>query len=355
MIQHYPSSWQHAHNRFVTLAEPLGAAISYPIDAPGPEGETLSTDTLWLGPTDAERVLVLCSGTHGIEGYAGSAIQCDWLSRLLSGETSLPDNHAALLIHILNPWGMAWRRRCDASGIDLNRNFVDFSAAPPDNPGYLMLRDALMQDDAAQRRQQLDAYAARHGREALEIAISGGQYQDPAGPFYGGRRAAEGRILIEKLIREYRLAERRLVVIDVHTGLGAWGYGELICDHSPDSPGAGYAKKLFGPMVTLPLAGTSSSVPKLGLMDYAWHAIMDQHGCFVTLEFGSYPTDQLFEVLLADHRLHAEAGGKMQHPDSHPVKQAMREHFSPASHQWRELVLFQGRQVIDMALRGPEQ
>lgn len=352
MIHHYPSSYRQARERFLELAAPLGKPAHHPSGGQGPDGDTLFSDTLWLGPADAPRVLVLCSGTHGIEGHAGSAIQCDWLARLASGESRLPEGHAALLIHVLNPWGMAWQRRCDQNGIDLNRNFVDFSTRPPDNPGYAELRHTLMHDDPASRRARLDDFAGRHGREALEIAVSGGQYQDPLGPFYGGRSPAPGRCLVEQLIREYRLAQRQLLVIDLHTGLGPWGHGELICDHPPESSGTRRATELFGPMVTLPLAGTSSSVPKFGLMDYAWHAIMDGRGCFVTLEFGSYPTDQLFEVLLADHHLHAEAHGKIPAPGAHPVKQAMLEHFSPASKQWRELVMFQGRQVIAMALAG---
>ena len=100
----------------------------------------------------------------------------------------------------------------------------------------------------------------------------------------------------------YRLAKRRLAVIDVHTGLGPYGYGEVICDHPPGGAGARTAQRWYGPACTLPAEGTSSSVPKLGLLDYAWHAIMDDHSGFVTLEFGTLGTDNLFDVLLAETR-----------------------------------------------------
>ena len=46
----------------------------------GMQGEALSMDLAWLGPASAQRVLVSLSGTHGIEGFAGSACQRAWLA-----------------------------------------------------------------------------------------------------------------------------------------------------------------------------------------------------------------------------------------------------------------------------------
>ncbi|MBM3573137.1 MAG: DUF2817 domain-containing protein [Alphaproteobacteria bacterium] len=42
----------------------------------GPHGETLHTIVARLGRSDAPNRRVIVSGTHGIEGHAGSAIQC---------------------------------------------------------------------------------------------------------------------------------------------------------------------------------------------------------------------------------------------------------------------------------------
>lgn len=311
-----------------------------PCSGRGPHGEPLSTDVAWLGPADASRVLVLISATHGVEGFAGSAIQCDWLAR----EQTLPADTAMLLVHALNPWGFAWLRRCDAEGIDLNRNFVDFRR-PPDNPGYRELREVLRLP-VDEQRAYLNDWQTRHGRTALEIAVSGGQYLDPEAPFFGGFGPAHGRRVVEWLMRRYRLARRRLAVVDIHTGLGRWAEGEIICDHAPDSGGARTARRWYGDEVTLPAAGTSSSVPKLGLLDYAWHRIMDHNSCFVTLEFGTYSTDRLLEVLLDDHHRHRSGAAGLAGQD------AMREHFAPDSEDWRQRVLARGRTVIDRALEG---
>ncbi|MCH8544515.1 MAG: M14 family metallopeptidase [Alcanivorax sp.] len=348
----FPINYGEATQRFLTLAADLGHLRTHTLAEHGPDGEALASHSLWLGPDDASRVLVLMSGTHGVEGLAGSAVQQDLLQQILDGALTLPPDCACLMVHLLNPWGTAWLRRCDQQGIDLNRNFVDFRHPLPENPGYDALRDGLLGASPTTRQQQLHAFEQQHGRTALEIAISGGQYTDPAGPFYGGQAPAAANHLIHGLIREHRLASRQLAVIDLHTGLGPYGYGEIICDHAPDSPGTATARRWYGDAVTLPATGTSSSVPKAGLLDYAWHAIMDARSCFVTLEFGSFATDTLFEVIIADHRLHRHGMPDWHDAATRQVKQAMRHHFCPDAQQWRELVLFRARQVIGLALTG---
>lgn len=338
--------WQSA----VAGARNAPLVRSFPVEGQTPGNSALATDCAWFGNSDAQNVLVVISATHGIEGFAGSAVQLDLLARL---PATLPDDLAILCIHALNPWGYAWQRRCDADGIDLNRNFIDFSQPPPPNPGYLDLRDALFDEDTARRKRILEDYRAAHGQTAYEIALSGGQYQDPQGPFYGGTRPARGRLTIETLIEDYRLAERRLAVIDVHTGLGARGYGEIICDHDPDSTGAATAQRWYGAECTLPALGTSSSVPKAGLLDYAWHDIMREQGCFITLEFGTLSTDNLFDVLLRDHRFRARFGNQpADHPEFPALTAALRAHFCPEDSNWRSAVLLRAREVINRALEG---
>ncbi len=59
----------------------------------GPGGEDLTIDIGWFGARDPARVLVHSSGLHGIEGYAGSAIQLQWLRE---GMPALPVLSSAL-------------------------------------------------------------------------------------------------------------------------------------------------------------------------------------------------------------------------------------------------------------------
>lgn len=348
----FPSSYQAGRRQWLDSLpdQPYSREhLVFPCAGQGPNGEELATDSLWLGDRLADNVVVVIAGTHGVEGLAGSAIQADLLRLLSQQQLVCPQQTAILLIHALTPWGFAWLRRCDADGVDLNRNAVDFALPLPENPGYDQIRPALFTTDAAERRQILTEFSRLHGRESLEIAISGGQYRDPAGPFYGGKAPAHGRIVCEALIAHYGLVKKRLAVVDLHTGLGPYSYGEIICDHAPESRGAAVAKKWYGDSVTLPLAGTSSSVPKQGLLDFLWHDVMDDRSCYVTLEFGTYSTDRLFEVLLLDHQLWAQ-------DDLNDARLAhsfqMRQHFCPNDNAWQQMVLLRARQVIAQALQG---
>jgi len=349
----FPAHYEAARQRWLALVSALPADAKqyrpYQCQGTGPEGSPLFTDTVWFGDKEARRVVVVLAGTHGIEGFAGSAVQIDHLHLLTSGKISLPENTALLLVHALTPWGYAWLRRCDEDGVDLNRNVVDFSGRLPENSGYECLRNALFSDDAMRRKLIFVEYEKAHGRVELEKAISAGQYTDLQGPFYGGRKPAHGRLVTEHLIKTYALRERDLAVIDVHTGLGPYGYGEIICDHNPDSPGTAASLRCYGDSVTLPLLGTSSSVPKTGLLDYAWHAVMNERSCYVTLEFGTFGTDQLFEVLLKDHQLWAGQNNMRERLDH---SRLMRRHFCPDDQAWKEMVLFRARQVVAQAIRN---
>ncbi len=95
-----------------------------------------------LGPAEPESLLLLISGTHGVEGLAGSGCQVGVLLDELHG--ALPAGGGALLIHALNPHGFAWLRRGNEHNIDLNRNGLDFRGPLPANPAYDALHDALL-------------------------------------------------------------------------------------------------------------------------------------------------------------------------------------------------------------------
>lgn len=331
-----------------SLSLPVQHAF-FPCSGGGPDGDLLVTDVALLGAADAQQVVVLIAGTHGIEGFAGTAVQLDFMALLATGSLELPENTALLLIHALTPWGYAWLRRCDEEGVDLNRNIVDFSRELPVNQGYLELRPLLFAEDDGLYKEALAQWQQVHGRYAFELAVSGGQYHDAAGPFYGGTKMAHGHEVTLRIMEKFSLASKTLGVIDVHTGLGQFGYGEIICDHAPDSAGTAVANRWYGASVTLPVLGTSSSVPKSGLLDYAWHNIMNDQSCYVTLEFGTFSTDRLLEILLQDHKIWAQHDPLAAHGQHGKI---MRQHFCPDDRSWQEMLLFRARQVIAQALNG---
>jgi hypothetical protein len=303
----------------------------------GPRNERLSCDVIWLGKTNTDNVLVLISGLHGVEGGVGSAIQTDFVNRY----KRLPDNCAVVLVHALNPWGFAWASRGDHQGIDVNRNFIDFNQPLPTSD----ISDLWQQLSSG----ELDFVDLAADQEQFE-RISQGQYQHADAPFYGGNTVSWSRQIIESLIEKIAPAKRKkIMVLDIHSGLGGYGCGDLICDHPADSKGFKLAHTLFGKTIVAPFASESKYGAKLGLHDYIWQQ-QGEHVCFLTLEFGTQGNDRLLSVLAQDQQWQQSGETDWSADSTIETKHAMQDFFCPDEKQWQELVLFRGRQVIEMAL-----
>jgi len=353
----FSRSYAEARIRFLdACADAVVGVRAYDNPNRGPEGEALALDAAWFGPTDAERVLVTISATHGVEGFCGSAIQIDWVAA--QQRKPLPAGFAVLHLHALNPHGFAWIRRVNEDGVDLNRNFVDFAQPLPANPGYEALADALLPEnlapDAVERADAaIRAYGAAHGQQALEMAVTSGQYTHPDGLFYGGSGPTWSRRTVESVIRDYNLTRRSVVaVVDLHTGLGPFGYGEIICDHPAGSPETARGRRWYGDSMTEPALGTSTSVPKTGLLDYCWQGALGPMVTFVTLEFGTYPLEELFGYLRADHLLHRAGPPDWHAPATQAAKTALKRHFFPDTPEWRSMIIARGREVLRQARDG---
>jgi hypothetical protein len=129
----FSQDYVEAREKFAAAARAAGAELTgFALDKRGPDGGKLSTDVAWLGPRDARQVLVTISGTHGVEGFFGSATQIEWLRRAKTAH--LPEGIAALHIHAINPYGFAWLRRTNEDNVDINRNWMNFDATLPANP-----------------------------------------------------------------------------------------------------------------------------------------------------------------------------------------------------------------------------
>ncbi|WP_270937758.1 M14 family metallopeptidase [Falsiroseomonas oryzae] len=355
-VGHFCTDYATARERFLAAATGAGARIAshrHPLS--GPRGEVLACDTAWLGPEDAPRVLVLVSGAHGVEGFAGSGPQIDLLSRGLA--RALPTGTACLMVHGINPHGFAWWRRTTEEGVDLNRNFVDFAAALPENPGYAELADAFVTPDLEEATLQraearMAEYRARHGEAAYLTARGSGQYTHPGGLFHGGTAPSWSRRLTEQLIAAHAMAARAVAVVDLHTGLGPYAHGELIAGAEPESETAARLRAWYGPTLTEPQRGGSIIVPQWGMAHLGWSRLVGAGLTFAYLEFGTRPPAVMQRALCADHWLHAQGTPDWDAPLTRGIKAQMLDAYLPARDDWKEMVLARVRQVVRQALVG---
>jgi Protein of unknown function (DUF2817) len=343
-----------ARSKLLGAAESVGALLArYENPSKGPHGEDLFLDTVWLGTKDAGRVLVTVSGTHGPEGFCGSACQVDWLSNF----GTPPKGIALLFIHALNPFGFAWLRRQTEENVDLNRNHVDFSKPLPTNLGYVELADAFVPPalsgplfEAAEAK--IAGYVEKHGLKAMRVARAGGQYTHPDGIFFGGVGPTWSRRTMELIVRYFRMAERDLIcLIDYHTGLGPYGYGEFIINDARGSTGGTLANRWFGDSVTNHQLGTTSASAQQGFVADGWKAVLGEKLVAGTLEFGCYASATTHEALREEH-WHYVNSFAWDDPATRKAKAKIRRAFYPDKDDWKEMILFRSRQVLRQAIKG---
>jgi len=319
----------------------------------GPRGEALYTDTVQLGPTEAHRSLILSSGTHGVEGFIGSGIQTLLLREGLARR--LPSGVNLLMIHAINPWGMAHLRRVNEDNVDLNRNFRNHAEVPPENPHYERLAGviaprslSIWSETACWSR--LLWYRLTAGRTAAQAAVSGGQYSHPDGLFFGGTSETWSGRTYRTILRRHLSHATEVISVDVHTGLGAFAAVELILNLPEGSPEYQRAVAIWGPtLVKATVSGASVSAHldaslKLAVTRTLPAAIVTA----VSLEFGTVPPLAVFRALRAENWLHFNGG--WDNLRAQPIKDRLLRSFHPDSDHWEMLALAKGRAIVDRAL-----
>jgi Protein of unknown function (DUF2817) len=351
----FSADYPQARTKFLEAAAGAGGALEAMVHPErGPGGGELATDVAWFGPRDAPAVLVMISGTHGVEGFCGSGAQVDWLRR--GGASGLPAGVAVLMIHAVNPYGFAWLRRVTHENVDLNRNWIDFSEPLPANPGYADLADAIgpgewSQAAQAASREVLRGFVAAKGMMALQQAVSGGQYTHPKGVFYGGAGPTWSRKTQTAVFEHYLKDAARVGIIDYHTGLGPWGYGEQIITDLVGSPGYDRARRWYGAAVTSPSSGTSTSADIVG-DGLAAAPVLLAHAevTGMALEVGTQDTMTVLDALRADAWLHAY--GDPMSEQGRAIKAQIRDAFYGDADDWKGMVAGQSLLAVRQTLAG---
>ncbi len=330
---------------------------SYPHPLSGPEGEALYTDVARFGPDNASSLLVMVSGVHGVEGFSGSATQVGWIAQ--RRYESLPADTAVLLIHLINPWGVAHLRRYTEDNVDLCRNFLDFDQPLLINKPYSSIHHELvlgetLGDTGQNAGPYLGAKVHEHGLEYVIDLFMAGQHQYPNGFGYGGQQPAWSNTVLREILVGHNTNARSVCVIEYHTGLGPWGYGQLITMHMGDE--LERIRRSFGPWVFNPTADKNPG--EEGYRVVHGHTIEAYRESFpqakmnaVTLEFGTYPSDETLALLVQEHLLVQQAS-EVPEELMAEIKSQLLEYHHPRDWEWHCAFWTRSLQVIRQAFNA---
>ena len=351
----FSSDYTEARQKFLAAATARGCALTGHLNphVKGPRGEDLFVDVAVAGPVGGQVGLLLISGTHGVEAYAGSACQVGWLKS--ERNDAWPPELKVVMIHALNPYGFAWNRRVTEDNVDLNRNFVDHSAPYPTNEGYEQLKAAIappdLEPETLRRGSELFRdFIKEYGPFTMQEAVSKGQYAHPDGMYFGGTREQWSAGIVKHIVRRELAHCHRVGVIDFHSGLGSYGHGELISEEPTDTQA--YARaKAWWPDICSTQSGDSVSAHVMGSIDSCIPGLLlRSEVTMACLEFGTSSTLEVFMALRADNWLHTR--GNAKEPAATEIKAQIRHAFYPDKDDWKEMIWQRGEAVIAQAVAG---
>ena len=343
-----------ARQRFREAASNLGWRLeALPIGVAGRDGEALTIDVGCSSEGDPERVLVVSSGLHGIEGFFGSAVQ---VALLEQWACSTPPSTKCVFLHGLNPFGFSWLRRFDENNVDPNRNFLlpgeRFEGAPE---GYTRLENFLNPRRPPSRWEPFALNAlwhiARQGLPALRQAVAGGQYRYPRGLFFGGAGPSQTQQLLAENLPRWLSGGGSVVHLDFHTGLGRRAGYKLLIDNALSEPQRDWLTQWFGANSFEAFESRGISYEARGSFGrWCVSRGLAADYFYACAEFGTFGPIQVLAGLRAENRAH-HWGTPSASSTAH-AKDRLKELFCPSSEAWRSRVLERSIELVGRAHQG---
>lgn len=352
MLSLFKNSYQEAREHFLKSAKSAGFDVnSKLIKEKGPDDEPLYIDVAVLANGEIKKAVVVSSGTHGIEGYFGSAVQISLIENELSN-ISLAPGEGIVMVHAVNPWGMAHKRRVNENNIDLNRNFTlsdsDYQGAPEK---YAAVGKTINPKSAPGL---LDSFYLRavgdvlkFGFKGLKGAIAGGQYEFPQGLFFGGKAASQSKQILASALPPILGKADFVHHFDLHTASGPWKTFVHCVDYKKGSEEMSYLQNIYvNKMQGLDLDGVLYEIS--GALGPWLQSIMPavKYHCMLE-EFGTYSNLTVLKNMRFENRVLQYSKDKKQRTAAADL---MMETFCPADTEWRTSCVSQAKAEFRLAM-----
>lgn len=334
--------------------------------------DDLSVDAYFSKPAGSKKIMVLVSGVHGIESFAGAAIQLDFLKNQFKSFNE--QGISVYLVHALNPWGYLHRTRVTANNIDLNRNFPSAPDANLSvNQGFQKLKINLAAENIGgpgfgsflSFSMQLlwKIVTFQFSVDEMNQAIAGGQREEARGLFYGGTGTETQILWLSARLDEHLVGFTEALLIDFHTGLGDHGVLHLMPSRDPAPKGQALRQLLFGTDSNAVYKMTTDATKGFYAVAGDFLDFAEERGppdltiAAMTMEFGTKGTS-IPAQLASLHTMAAENASRVlpwgtdRAHEIAAAKAEFTELFDPNDQAWRESVLRKSRTLFAQVLEN---
>ncbi|MBC7465627.1 MAG: DUF2817 domain-containing protein [Bdellovibrio sp.] len=368
--KYFPKNYNESRNHFREQALALKAQIGE-WKIPGQKDDDLYVDhAYWPALEKPQTLLVVTSGIHGSETYAGAAILNMFMTEIFKNVDR--KNMGVFLVHALNPFGFKHHQRTTEAGVNLNRNFsVSGELYKTKNEDSARLHQKFysrqpVTSDRSDLIQSIEIkgdsiYFGDISLDQFTKSVSPGQFDGPENLEYGGKALEpQTKLLIEK-IKSIMPLYQDVVGLDLHSGLGDKNRLHLLTSGSDHDLHPELFAKLFHQkedhdIYAFTPASTEGFYQVKGALNsmFVELAMPKQRICTITMEFGTFghSLDEQLEGLnssLLSHqgRYYGFATKELENK----IQKNNFEKSYPQTDEWRNAVIAASRGLFERILK----
>lgn len=365
---YFHETYEECRQAFRDVAQKMAnqneGAQLFSIRVPSKIDQDLTIDILYLPPLQiAEKLLVLSSGVHGVEGYTGSAVQQMFIKELLTSDVL--SEMGILLIHGVNPYGFKYHRRVSENNVDLNRGSeIDSSLFTKDNSGYTALYD-LINPKGEVSTQSFDnqffylksiGKIIRTSMSVTRQAIVQGQYEHTEGLFFGGQDFEPQIDSLKMILPEFFAPYKTILEIDLHAAFGTRNKLHLLPYTVGDPERIKKTESVFEGQ-HIEWGNTDDFYTISGGFADAFLSKLNPEALYLSMvfEWGTFDTDKTFGSIKSLQTMVSENRGfhygYKNEKQKEKILKAARELDYPSSEAWRSNTMETGREMIGLVLK----
>lgn len=367
-LVYYQDTWEECREAFIDHAEQMKAQFDsveiFSIPVSSKTDNDLTIDFCYIPAKDTTlKLIVINSGTHGIEGFVGSAVQ-----QMLMEEFFKPEMFSEtglLMVHGMNAWGFNNERRFTENNVDLNRNYsLDKSLFQTKNDGFVALYDMLTpkgelnMGSIKNRFFMLTAIKqiAQKGMPALLQAFAQGQYQFSEAIYFGGYDFEQQVAIMSEVLKLKADDYQTILNLDLHTGFGERGEVHLFPNPVEDPVLRQKMETIFdGYQIDW---GDSDDfyIVHGQFVEFIGTLLPDKTSIPMLMEFGTLNTSTTVGAVKSAHISIVENQGFQygykSEKDRQKAKEGYYEMFYPPSEKWRTNALNISMEMMESIMKN---